>query len=88
MHTVEGMEFWLDGAPDRTYKIVGMVRGTSEDGISILRTAVAKKARENGGDAVIIVSKNRRNSGIGFVGNYAYTTTEDEEQYYVIKYVQ
>lgn len=68
--TVDGVDFWSNGAPPRKFKLlgyitdkrhktglVGMVR------MSGLESAIAKEARKAGGDAVILVSSDAETTG-------------------------
>jgi hypothetical protein len=72
--TVDGVDFWADGAPPRQFKLlgyitdrrhktglVGMVR------MSGLESDIAEVAKKNGGDAVILVSSEAET--VGTVGN-------------------
>ncbi len=68
---VDGMEMWSNGSPPRTFEIVGYItdrRGRTGP-FGPLRMAtrgrnIVTAARENGGDAVILVSDERQVVGI------------------------
>jgi hypothetical protein len=77
VYDVDGIEFWESGNPARKYKILGVINQSrkprlplgrltrifSDNGNSDHRdSAIAKVAREHGGDAVIFVSKDQEQS--------------------------
>ena len=54
--TVDGIDFWTDGEPPRKFKMLGVindVRVANPITMSGLKSAVALKAKEVGGNAVI-----------------------------------
>jgi hypothetical protein len=71
VHSVEGMDFWENGDPVRKYRILGIVGETPrrrlplgrvsrllpDSGSGDRESAIAKVARKQGGDAVVIVAK-------------------------------
>ncbi len=64
---VEGIEIWANGTPPRKYSILGVV--TSEIGAGfrsqdLIHAAVAKVARERGGDAAIQINDNTSFAGV------------------------
>lgn len=63
---VDGMEVWANGAPPRTFKIIGLINDDRMESPvlswSIDEDAVAK-AREAGGDAVIKLNSQSRVTG-------------------------
>ena len=66
--TKDGVDFWTLGDPPRRYQIIGIIRdnrGTSHlHGNAIGSSGVAKKVREVGGDAVILLNQNSSVKGI------------------------
>ena len=71
---VDGVDFWADGAPPRPFKLLGYISDhrhkTGLIGMirmSSLESDVAKLAKENGGDAVILVASEAET--VGSVGN-------------------
>lgn len=72
VRSVDGVDFWENGEPDRRYVILGVISEAAKKqlptdrfsqvfqdagGNSDWDTEIAKVAREHGGDAVIIVTK-------------------------------
>ncbi len=54
---VEGIDFWERGEPDREYQIIGSIEDSRGEGLvsgSGKDADIARVARENGGDAVIL----------------------------------
>lgn len=80
--TKDGIDFWTTGDPPRRYQIIGIIRdnrGTGAlHGNAIGSSGVAKKVREVGGDAVILLNQNSSVKGIwsqgqaSAYGNQAY----------------
>jgi hypothetical protein len=80
--TKDGVDFWSSGDPPRRYKIIGVIRdnrGTGPlHGNAIGSSGIAKKVREVGGDAVILLNQNSSVKGIwsqgqaSVYGNQAY----------------
>src|SRR5580698_5513037 len=55
--TIEGIEVWENGAPNRPFRVVGIVDDDRASGKIPRRhrlSDIAKKAKEAGGDAVVI----------------------------------
>jgi hypothetical protein len=71
---VDGVEFWEDGDSDRKYTVVGEIEVSRKGGEWSARmgrllsnsddqdSAIAKLARKQGGDAVIVVSTDHKSS--------------------------
>jgi hypothetical protein len=69
MHSVDGVDFWEHGDPDRKYKILGAIENRPKKRIPLSRlsslvshsgnreSAIAKAAYKRGGDAVVVVVK-------------------------------
>lgn len=71
---VDGVDFWADGAPPRTFKLLGYITDRRHKTglvgwirMSSLDSDVAKLAKENGGDAVILVASEAET--VGTVGS-------------------
>ena len=64
----DGVDFWTMGDPPRRYQIIGIIRdnrGTGPlHGNAIGSSGIAKKVREVGGDAVILLNQNSALKGI------------------------
>ena len=97
--TVDGIDFWEKGDPDRKYKILGVIEESRKHRLPLGRfsrifsnsgdtddrdSVIAKAAHEHGGDAVIFVDRSRSQSDIGQFGE------QNHPQYtlVVIKYVE
>lgn len=67
---MKGIELWTMGAPARRFKMIGIITDQRKDrlldGDPTDSPAVAKKAREAGGDAVILLGQDSR--PIGYAG--------------------
>jgi len=75
VRVVEGIDFWENGEPDRKYRILGVIDDSRGDGlISRLGKdgAIAKVARERGGDAVILSGSSRELRGVDLDSGAAY----------------
>jgi hypothetical protein len=67
VRTVDGIDFWENGDPDRKYKVLGVIDDSRGDGLIAnwgKDSDIARKAREYGGDAVILIGSDRKLSGI------------------------
>jgi len=71
---VDGVDFWADGAPPRAFKLLGYISDRRHKTgligmfrMSSLEGDVAKLAKENGGDAVILVGSEAET--VGTVGS-------------------
>ena len=81
---VDGVDFWLEGAPPRQFQLLGYVTDTRHKtglwgviSMSMLESDVAKLARANGGEAVILVNSESETLGIAsskFSGGQANAT--------------
>lgn len=62
------IDYWTSGAPPRRHQVLGLIRdnrGTGRiHGDAIGSKAVAKLVKEAGGDAVVIIDRNRRDTGV------------------------
>ena len=58
----DGVDFWTTGDPPRRYKIIGIIRDNRGTGLffgnAIGSSGIAKKIREVGGDAAILLNQN------------------------------
>jgi hypothetical protein len=88
VRNVDGIDFWENGEPNHKYRAIGVIDDSRGDGlVSRLGkdSAIAKAARERGGDAVILVRKDREISGVNQYGNVNYTRIT---KLVVVKYVE
>jgi hypothetical protein len=67
VRVVEGIDLWENGEPDRKYRILGVIDDSRGEGL-ISRSgkdgAIAKTAREHGGDGVILSGSSREFRGV------------------------
>ena len=90
VRSVDGVDFWENGDPDRRYVILGLIGQTAKKkpvtdrfskvftdagGSSEQDSAIAKVARAHGGDAVIVVTQKQIVSTKGPVEGAALPTT-------------
>jgi len=75
---VDGMDVWTNGDPPRRFRVLGVIDDDRLGGIipmARLQHDIVKKAREQGGDAVILLSSSSR-----LIGYYT-DTTENAQLY-------
>src|SRR6266478_4500724 len=75
---VDGVDVWTNGDPPRRFRILGIIDDERPGGIipmAELKHDVAKKAREHGGDALIVISSSSQLAGY-------YTATTVNTQVY------
>lgn len=57
--TVDGIDFWENGAPPRRYQLLGIIEDSRPQGLipmARMKTDIAKTAKAQNADAVIIIS--------------------------------
>lgn len=67
---IDGMEVWSEGTPNRSFHVVGIIDDTRPGGplpMASRLSDIVKKAKEAGGDAVLVYSEGSEVAG--FVGN-------------------
>lgn len=106
MEQIEGVDYWTNGDPPRRYEIIGYIEDRRHAsgliGMARLKSLpkqVARMAKENGGDAVIMVSSGddvvgyASNAGATVNGNTAYGNSmtvpvaKRESRFAVIRYL-
>jgi hypothetical protein len=63
---VDGLDVWTNGDPPRRFRILGIIDDERPGGIipmARLKHDIAEKARQHGGDAVIIISSSSQLAG-------------------------
>lgn len=88
VRVVEGIDFWENGTPDRSYRILGVIDDRREDGLLFRATRdrhIAAKAKEHGGDAVILMDSSRFPSSVSDSGNINYSVLT---KLVVVKYLE
>lgn len=107
MEQIEGVDYWTNGDPPRRYEIIGYIEDRRHAsglvGMARLKSLpkqVARMAKENGGDAVIMISS--RDDVVGYAssgsatvnGNSAYGSTmmapvaKRDSRFAVVRYIQ
>lgn len=64
--SVNGIDIWVDGAPPRPFKIIGFIEDSRPGrgpALAARNGALAAKAKEHGGDAVVLGGEQRENVG-------------------------
>ena len=102
---VDGMDVWTNGDPPRRFRILGIIDDERPGGLipmAGLKHDIVKKAREHGGDAVILLSSSSQLAGYytaataQFYGNSATSfgsattvpLTKRTSKFVVIKYLE
>lgn len=87
--SVDGIDIWTEGEPDRPYRIIGTLhvartQGTVQNFLSSAESALVNAAKEHGGDAIVMHTRDREAAGISTeTGAVLYTT---RTRVYLIKY--
>ena len=88
---VEGVDFWANGSPPRKFAILGVVTSAIGAGYgdeAIIRSSVASRAKQVGGDAAIQINNNTTFSGIiQFAPNIYTAASTRTMSFAVIKYL-
>src|SRR5712691_1368039 len=103
---VDGVDVWTNGDPPRRFRIIGIIDDERPGGIipmAELKHDIAKKAREHGGNAVILIGSSSQlagyystaavntqvygNSATSFGSGTTVPITRRTSKYAVIKYV-
>lgn len=87
---VQGVDFWADGEPPRRYKVIGVVSGQIGDGWGAddaIRSAVAAKVKEVGGQGAIALGSARDHAGYIPLGGMMVAASNRTIRYAVIQYV-
>lgn len=95
---VDGVDFWVEGSPPRRFQILGTIEDERHKtgligmvAMSGLERDIAKKAREAGGDAVILSGS--QDNVKGYVGSssgstfFAHPIESRSSRYVVVKYL-
>ena len=97
---VDGMDMWTNGDPPRRFRILGIIDDERPGGLipmAELKDGIVKKAREHGGDAVILLSSSDQLLGYAqsygnSVGSFGTPTTVPltrcASKFVVIKYLE
>jgi hypothetical protein len=104
---VDGMDVWTNGDPPRRFRILGIIDDERPGGLiprAELKHDIVKKAREHGGDAVILLSSSSQlagyytastanaqfygNSATGFGSTTTVPLTRRTSKFVVIRYLE
>jgi hypothetical protein len=70
-----GIEFWTSGAPSRPFRVLGIFTDARKDrwwdGDALGSGSIARRAKEAGGDAVIVLSADTKLSGVSSFSSYS-----------------
>ncbi|KWA84067.1 hypothetical protein WL29_22130 [Burkholderia ubonensis] len=90
--TVNGVDFWANGAPPRKYTVVGIVTSEIGSGVgdeSMIRSAVASKIKEQGGNAAIELSSSEKLAGVLKLSPSLYSAANTKRmRFAVVRYVE
>ena len=89
VRVVDGIDFWENGEPDRKFKVLGVIDDSRGDGLLSRMgkdSAIAKVARERGGDGVIPSGSSREFRGVDLNSGAAHYTRVTKVV--VVKYVE
>jgi hypothetical protein len=88
---VEGVEFWANGSPPRKYAILGVVKsevGAGWGDEAIIRSKVASRVKQAGGDAAIQIDNNTTFLGMLRLSPTLYAAANTRTMHFaVIKYI-
>lgn len=95
MKQVDGVEFWTNGTPPRRYVLIGYIEDSrkvtgmiGKSRLKALPSAVAKLAKESGGDAVIEQPHSENATGIASSGTVSIIVMERVSKFAVVRYVE
>lgn len=72
VRTVDGIDFWENGNPNRKFKVLGVIDDKRGDGLfsqSSRDKALASVAKAKGGTAIILIGSKSQLTGIDNYGN-------------------
>jgi catalase (peroxidase I) len=86
VRTVDGIEFWENGNPNRKFKILGVIEDRRGDGLfsGSADKSLANLAKAKGGTAVILMQRTKQPAGIDEYGNIRLRVSN---KVMVVKYV-
>jgi hypothetical protein len=90
VETIDGIDFWTYGSPDRKFKVLGFIDYNPEShGIdAISKRVLINKVKKIGGDGLIYYSEQERASGIqyDYFGDASIAYSK-QIQFIVVKYL-
>jgi hypothetical protein len=84
--TVAGIDFWENGDPNRKYKIIGVIDHSAMEVWPLGSSgekAIARTAKEHGGDAVILAGERR---DLNYADSDGTMNFSREKKVFVVKY--
>jgi hypothetical protein len=101
---VDGIDFWVDGTPPRKFQIIGFIEDSRPGrgpAMAVRNRALASKAKEHGGDAVLLRDVEKENLGAfntgsaiaksattAFGSGILINATRNNSKFYVIRYLK
>jgi len=101
---VDGIDIWVDGTPPRKFQIIGFIEDSRPGrgpAMAARNRALASKAKEHGGDAVLLRDVEKENLGAFNTGSAIATSTmtafgsgilinatRNNSKFYVIRYLK
>ena len=88
----EGVEFWVKGAPNKPYQVIGYIDGEFDDewpAEDSLRSQISAKVKEIGGDGVVLNKRTTKWGGTYVINGVAYDGSDEIfDEYTVFRYVR
>lgn len=93
--TVDGIDIWTTGDPDKRYKVIGIIEQSHRKTVSAtfsfltgmgLESELVEVAKKNGADAVVALSEKSQITGLNTRGTYAESTSTT--RYAAVQYIK
>lgn len=88
----DGVEFWVKGAPNKPYQVIGYIDGEFDDewpAEDSLRSQISAKVKEIGGDGVVLNKRTTKWGGTYVINGVAYDGSDEIfDEYTVFRYVR
>ena len=91
-HEFDGVEFWVKGAPNKPYQVIGYIDGEFDDewpAEDSLRSQISAKVKEIGGDGVVLNKRTTKWGGTYVINGVVYDGSDEIfDEYTVFRYVR
>ncbi|WP_156181628.1 hypothetical protein [Pandoraea apista] len=89
--SVDGVDFWANGAPPRPFTVLGIATSEIGSGVgdeAMIRSAVAGQVKAQGGNAAIEISNSEKFAGMLQLSSTLYATANTKRmRFAVVRYV-
>lgn len=89
--TTDGIDFWTSGAPPHRYQVLGILTDTRGTGLlsgaAVGNSGLAKKVRELGGSAAVVMGRDTQVHGAMVIGGNVALARRATTQLMVVKYL-